>query len=149
MAVTVPLQVVELDLIDGSGVSTGPRFLTGLGEFQQTLIISKILFFIKLRHTDTYKRDIRKMQMAQEGPDYFSDLIPRTKNGDKGASSAAFAEDAVLMSAALDGTRLSADKKTASMPGTPMVSVSDRCFKKHIYRLYIFATDSVYFSLHL
>ena len=66
------------------------------------------------------------MQMAREGPDYFGDLIPQSKNGDKASSSAAFAEDAVLMSTAFDGTRISGEKKTASMPGTPMVSVGDR-----------------------
>ena len=61
--------------------------------------------------------------MDQQAPgELFSDLIPNNKSKGNGG---AFAEDAVLMSSSLDGTRGSSSSgKINSMPGTPMVSLS-------------------------
>jgi hypothetical protein len=52
----------------------------------------------------------------------FSDLVPNKQNKGNGG---AFAEDAVLTSSSLDGTRISGSSsgKNNSMPGTPMVSL--------------------------
>jgi hypothetical protein len=50
----------------------------------------------------------------------FSDLVPSKQNSKARGNGGAFAEDAVLASSSLDGTRTSSGKN--SMPGTPMVS---------------------------
>jgi len=57
--------------------------------------------------------------------EFFSDLVPSkfadTSGGSAGAS-AAFSEDAVLLSSSLDGGRVSGPlSKPTSLPGTPMV----------------------------
>jgi hypothetical protein len=49
----------------------------------------------------------------------FSDLVPSKQNSKARRNGGAFAEDAVLASSSLDGTRTSGNN---SMPGTPMVS---------------------------